>query len=55
MNRALMGLAPADQIDTASGPLRFAKPGEIARDLAKRTVPVHEALAALAERMPKGR
>jgi hypothetical protein len=50
MNHALMGTTPDPVVP--EGPLRYAQPGEIARKL--NTVPVHEALAALGARMPKG-
>lgn len=49
LNRALAGTEVATTIP--SGPLRYAKPGEIARTF--RTVPVHEAMAALRQRMSK--
>lgn len=49
LNRALMGVSEEPVI---TGPLRYPKPGEIVRKL--ETVPVHEAIAALSARMPKG-
>lgn len=48
INHALMGTTPAPAMP--SGPVRYAKPGEITRQLD--TVPVNEAIAALGARMP---
>lgn len=50
LNHALIGTTPPPAVP--AGPLRYAQPGEIARQL--QTVPVHEAIAALSARMPKG-
>lgn len=47
INHALMGTTPEPEMP--SGPVRYARPGEIARQLD--TVPVHEAIAALRTRM----
>lgn len=47
LNRLLAGTEPEAPI--VHGPMRYARPGEIARTL--KTVPVHEAMAALKSRM----
>lgn len=53
LNRVLAGTLPDPAlVAPATGPLRYAKPGEIARTL--KTVPVHEAIAALRAAMPGG-
>lgn len=50
INHALMGTTSEPVMP--SGPVRYAKPGEIARQL--QTVPVNEAIAAMGARMPGG-
>lgn len=52
LNRILAGTLPEPTLAPAPGPLRYARPGEMARQL--KTVPVHEAMAALRSRMPAG-
>lgn len=51
MNLAIFGRS-SDPV--SAGPLRYARPGEIALDLSKKTVPVEEAIAALTARIPRG-
>lgn len=50
MNLAILGRTPAAPEET--GPLRYARPGEIVRKL--ETVPVADAIAALTSAMPGG-
>lgn len=55
MNDELLERSTSATEDAAhAGALRYARPGEIV-DVPFRTVPVHEAISALAAAMPRGR